>query len=181
MAAPATALIARFDRLADAPFRRLRGNRVADRVLYTASEAGNFSLIWHALAWAPVAVAPTPRRVVQACSTSAALAAESALVNGPVKSVFRRERPVHDDPEPRPHRLRTPRTSSFPSGHASAATVAVMMLGRRRGPAAKLALTGLATIVASSRVHVRIHHASDVAGGVAVGYVLGRVLRRLLP
>ena len=97
------------------------------------------------------------------------------------KAVFRRERPVLEGTGSRPHRLRTPRTSSFPSGHASAATVAVMMLGRRRGLLTRAALAVLGTVVASSRVHVRIHHPSDVVGGVAVGYVLGRVARRLLP
>ena len=143
--------------------------------------SSDLSLIWHALAWVPVAVAPTPGRVVRATGISAALAAESALVNGPVKAVFRRERPVLEGTGSRPHRLRTPRTSSFPSGHASAATVAVMMLGRRRGLLTRAALAVLGTVVASSRVHVRIHHPSDVVGGVAVGYVLGRVARRLLP
>ncbi len=171
----------RFDRWADAPLDRLRGNAVADRVFYTASEAANFSLVWHALAWLPAAISPSPKRVVRAVSTSAALAAESALVNGPVKAVFRRERPVLEEGTRRPHRLRTPRTTSFPSGHATATMVAVLMLGRGRGPVVRLGLTALGAVVASSRVYVRIHHASDVLGGLVIGYGLGRLLRRLLP
>jgi undecaprenyl-diphosphatase len=39
----------------------------------------------------------------------------------------------------------------------------------------------LAGLVASSRVHVKIHHASDVLGGVAVGLVVGQVARRIWP
>lgn len=171
----------RFDRWADAPFARLRGNRNADRVFYAASEAANFSLLWHGLAWLPVLLRPTPLRAVRAAGTSAALAAESALVNGPVKSMFRRDRPILEEGSLRPHRLRRPKTSSFPSGHASAATVAVMMLGRRRNVVLRAALWALATIVATSRIHVRIHHASDVAGGLIIGYGLGRLFRRILP
>jgi membrane-associated phospholipid phosphatase len=38
-----------------------------------------------------------------------------------------------------------------------------------------------ATIVAASRVHVRIHHASDVAGGIVLGIALGELARRLVP
>ena len=39
----------------------------------------------------------------------------------------------------------------------------------------------LAAIVATSRVYVRIHHASDVVGGIPIGIVLGRLGRRLMP
>ena len=43
---------------------------------------------------------------------------EQAVVNGPIKLVFRRQRPSPLDDHP--HDLRAPHTSSFPSGHASA-------------------------------------------------------------
>jgi undecaprenyl-diphosphatase len=106
---------------------------------------------------------------------SVALGIESALVNGPVKSLFRRNRPVHD--VPRPHALRQPKTSSFPSGHASAAMVAASLLSRRSRY--RLLWYLLAFVVAASRAHVRIHHASDVVGGAAVGIGLGATARRL--
>jgi undecaprenyl-diphosphatase len=38
-----------------------------------------------------------------------------------------------------------------------------------------------AVVVATSRVYVRIHHASDVVGGMAVGRVLGLIGKRLAP
>jgi len=36
-------------------------------------------------------------------------------------------------------------------------------------------------VVSASRVHVRIHHASDIAGGAAVGAALGFLIKRLVP
>ena len=39
----------------------------------------------------------------------------------------------------------------------------------------------LATVVALSRIHTKIHHASDVAGGVAIGVALGHLARRMVP
>lgn len=170
-----------FDRQAERPFVALRGNKVADRFFYGASEAANFSMLWHAMAWTPVVLRPTRHRVMRALGTSGALAAESVVVNGPVKSVFGRSRPVLHDGQTRPHRLRTPRSTSFPSGHASAALVAALVMGRGRAPAARWSLLALASAVSASRVHVRIHHPSDVLGGAAVGVVLGRLLRRVLP
>jgi undecaprenyl-diphosphatase len=39
----------------------------------------------------------------------------------------------------------------------------------------------LALVVAWSRVHVRIHHASDVMAGMAVGALLGEIVKRVAP
>src|SRR5690606_28626743 len=102
----------------------------------------------------------------RAIGTSLALGAESLLVNGWVKSHFRRGRPVAT--ATRPHRLRTPRTTSFPSGHASAAMVAAAVIGRDRRLAPLV--HPLAAVVATSRAYVRIHHASDVVGGLVIGF-----------
>jgi undecaprenyl-diphosphatase len=39
----------------------------------------------------------------------------------------------------------------------------------------------IAAVVATSRAHVRIHHASDVLGGVVTGIVLGKVFMKVWP
>jgi len=159
----------------DALFDRLRGQDRFDRLFYVASELGDHSLVWHLLATGRAAASlraePAAVRVVLA------LAVESGLVNGVVKSLFNRSRPIIT--EERPLRLRIPRTSSFPSGHASSATMAAVLLadGSRLGPLYGAA----AAIVATSRIHVKIHHASDIAGGVVVGAALGALVKRLAP
>jgi membrane-associated phospholipid phosphatase len=163
--------IRRFDTAVERAFDVVRGKPMADRVFYTASELGNHSLIWHLLATAQGLrrggdLAGTIRLV-------SIMGLESAIVNGPVKSMFRRQRPVHDGP--RPFTLRQPRTSSFPSGHASAAAVFAVVAGED-DPLAPV-YVALATLVGTSRVHVRIHHPSDVLGGAVVGTVLGVALR----
>lgn len=168
--------IDRFDVFVDELFDHLRGNPIADRVFYVASELGDWSVIWHLLGSAQGLM----RRdgFERALQLSAALGVESALVNGVIKSVFRRQRPVLAEGVTRPHRLRTPRTTSFPSGHASSAFLAATLLSdRSRGAPVFFAV---AAVVAASRVHVRIHHASDVVGGAALGLVLGAVAKRLL-
>jgi len=163
------------DAVVDAWFDHLRGRPVVDRVMYTASELADFSLLWHLLGAAQGLNRPDGFQ--RAVRLSAALGAESALVNGAIKSLFRRNRPVPTFQ--RPHRLRQPRTSSFPSGHASSAFLAATLLSQ--GSRAKPAYFALAAVVAASRVHVRIHHASDVLGGVAVGLTLAAATKRLWP
>ncbi|MEM7142602.1 MAG: phosphatase PAP2 family protein [Actinomycetota bacterium] len=162
----------RLDDAVDAWWDRLRGHAAIDRVYYAASEAADFSVLWHTAGVIQAIVEDDPKIAI---GLSAALGIESALVNGPVKSMFKRSRPVQD--VPRPHKLRQPKTSSFPSGHASAAMVAAAILSRGPGGAAWYAVAGL---VATSRIHVRIHHASDVVGGAIVGAALGAVARRVL-
>ncbi|MCY3962247.1 MAG: phosphatase PAP2 family protein [bacterium] len=169
-----SAAVEAFDEAAEQLFNRLRGHPMADRVFYTASELGNFSILWHALAWAGATSKRGRRRALR---VSVALAVESALVNGPIKSAFNRSRPLAE--RDHPHRLRQPLTSSFPSGHASAAVVAAALLAesrRRRWP-----FWVAASVVAASRVHVRIHHASDVVVGALVGAVIARLFKKIWP
>lgn len=170
----AASVVGRFDRAADRALDRIRGP-VADRVFYTASELGDFSLIWH-ITGAALALRPG-RPAESAIRSSMLVGLEAALVNGPIKSMFKRTRPAHADP--RPHRLRQPRTSSFPSGHASAAFTFAGIAAR--DDPLRPVLYGLAAVVATSRAYVRIHHASDVVGGALTGIALGRIFRRWWP
>jgi undecaprenyl-diphosphatase len=167
--------IARFDEAVDAAFDRLRGNPVADRTFYALSELGDFGLLW--LLMGGVRGLTGDDEAEEFLRLVVTMGAESVIVNGVVKNLFRRERPVFQ--EARPHKLRIPLTTSFPSGHASSAMTAAMLLGegRRTMPI----YVGLGLAVAASRVYVRIHHASDVVGGLAVGFALGGVARKIWP
>ncbi len=162
------------DDFVDAAWSGIRELPGADRLFYTASEAANWSKIWHGLSIAQAVATRDPKRAVM---TSAALGLEASLVNGPIKSLFERERPQVDS---RPMKLRKPKTSSFPSGHASAAVVAASFLTPGMGRAGTLAVRTLAFIVSTSRIHVRIHHFTDVAAGAVTGWALAQGFKPLL-
>lgn len=167
--------VARFDRAVESYFEKhLRGEPALDRLMYTASAAADHGMAWLALAALQGPVSGAGWRPL--LRAGALLGAESVLVNGLVKLAFRRQRPEATEPRPLP--LRTPRTSSFPSGHASAAFFAAALL--RNGSWWPL-YYGLAVVVASSRVHVCIHHASDVIAGAALGAALGEIGRAAFP
>lgn len=167
-----------FDALADdLVARRLRGRRSADAVMYAASALGDHGVLWMLLAGAQAARHRDGEWKRPLLRTVIGLGVESAVVNGPVKWVFRRSRPVQEGP--RPLYLRTPRSSSFPSGHASAAFFGAALL-RDDDPIWPL-YYAVAVVVATSRLHVRIHHASDVIAGAALGAALGELTRVLVP
>jgi undecaprenyl-diphosphatase len=171
----ATQAIGRFDAAIDGRVDELRGHPHLDRLMYAASDLGDFSLIWH-MVNATRALGPD-RRLVHAARVAAVLGAESALVNGPVKSLFRRHRPAWE--QERPRRLRRPRTTSFPSGHASAAFTAAGVLSQ--GDPLWPLYYAVAAVVAGSRVYVKIHHPSDVVAGALLGVALARLARRAWP
>ena len=167
--------VARFDNAVDKYFdSHLRGRPALDRLMYGASAAGDHSAIWLALAALQGWRSGSGWRSLVRAGTL--LGAESVLVNGLVKLAFRRERPENTQARPLP--LRIPLTSSFPSGHASAAFFSATLLSD--GPSG-LAYYPLAAIIASSRVYVKIHHASDVIAGAALGATLGEIVKRVAP
>lgn len=163
----------RLDDIGEHAADRLRGRRALDLLFYGASAAGEHSALWIALAL----LAALRGRRHSARRAVIGLVAESLLVNGVLKSFVGRRRPSPIRHADLP--LRMPRTSSFPSGHASAAAFAVLTLGED-DPLQPLYLAA-AGVVAASRIYVRLHHLSDVVGGLVVGTVLGRLFRRLYP
>ena len=170
-------MIEQFDQRVDQFFERhLRGKPAVDRVFYAASALGDHGTIW--LILAAIRGLRSKDHWHAAIRAAAGIGAESALINGPVKWLFRRARPIHDGD--RPFALRQPRTSSFPSGHATSAFCAAALLSDG-DPTWRPVYYGIAVVVSWSRVHVRIHHASDVVGGIGIGLVLGEVSRRVAP
>lgn len=170
-------VIDRFDDAVDRFFDTFRGTEPTDRIMYALTELGDFGLLWVLLGWTNALRGPRQTRA--ALRLTAALAAESVLINGIVKNLFKRERPVVQ--QERPHRLRIPLTTSFPSGHSSTAMLAGMLLTQRASRPTKIAVFTVGGLVAASRVHVRIHHASDVLGGLVVGLGLGAIARVVWP
>ncbi len=174
--APPTGAVARFDAIVDRAFDPLRGNPVADALFEGASHLGDWSLIWH-IATTAIGLLPD-EEPADTARVAVLLGFESLLVNQGIKRLFRRTRP-HPDAEVAA-RLRTPRTSSFPSGHASAACTAAGLLGAAH-PRLRVPLYTTAFVVATSRIHTRMHHPSDVVAGAAVGIALARAANRIWP
>lgn len=169
--------IDRFDAAADAAWGRIfRGHPVADWVFYLASELGDFSVIWLLIAAAQGL--RSDEDADESIRLGLLLLTESALVNQGIKRLVNRPRP--GGVAAPPHHVRRPLTSSFPSGHASSAMAAAGFMSRRHPRAAPL-YYGLAVIVATSRVHVRVHHASDVIAGAAIGAGFAKVAGRVWP
>lgn len=165
--------LAAFDVAVDRAFDRIR-TPSADRVFYSLTNAAEHGRLWLAIGAVRAVLVPRHRRTYAGFAT--ALGAESVLTNGVIKTLFRRVRPdAYYVEGPLPYRMRKPKTSAFPSGHAASAFTAATLLADD-DPLAP-AYYALAVLVAASRVYVKMHHASDVVAGSAWGTIFGRLAR----
>lgn len=162
-------LASQIDAAGDRWCESLRRVRAARVMFGVASAVGDFSIVWHVTGL--VRAIGSTQRLTEALVLSVALGSESLVVNQGIKKIFRRTRPTTSGDDR--FSVRTPSTSSFPSGHASSAAFAVVVLTSFSGFAWTPLWGAMAVVVALSRVVVRIHHLTDVVAGIATGVVLG--------
>jgi undecaprenyl-diphosphatase len=164
--------VTRLDDAIDTAFEPLRGRPEVDRAAAAVSNLSDFGFIWVLLALVKGRRRGPGRR--RAIVSLGAAGVSSLVVSRVAKSVVERQRPdAHLQAM-----VRTPTSSSFPSGHTLAAFTTAFVLSD--SPAETAAYVGFAGAVAVSRVHLRAHHPTDVVGGAAIGSTLGLVLSPLI-
>ena len=167
-----SSFVARIDQLderLDGYFEPIRNSRPLVYVFNTSSAVGDFGAIWHVIG--VVGALNGTLTWPQAVALALLMGGESLLLNQGIKRVFRRKRPTAAGDDR--FTVRRPLTSSFPSGHASSAFFAAVVLSGWVGSMWTAVFFAFAVIIALSRVVVRIHHVSDIVVGSVVGSLLG--------
>ena len=168
----AHARVLAFDARVDGLLEPWRDRPAVSKVFHLASTVGDFSLVWHTINLVVgLAVLRDWRHTLVFAGL---IGVESLIVNQGIKRLFRRTRPTQTGDPRSP--VRRPKTSSFPSGHASSACYAATLLSAWTGWAWSPLWFAIALVVAISRAMVRIHHASDVVGGAIVGLALAQIV-----
>ena len=154
----------------------LRGKRWADAGASVLSNLSDYGVVWVlAAAWKARHAGQARRRAVVAL---AAAGIASYVANRAAKRLAGRSRPDGEDTLDEVLPVRSPTSSSFPSGHTLAAFCTAAVLPDSL--AARRAALTFAAAVAASRVHLRAHHTSDVLGGEIIGAALGVLARPLV-
>lgn len=160
---------ANFDSRVDRLVEPIRNVRAAVLIFMVASAIGDFGLVWHAIGL--IRAIGSMDRFYDSLIFSSMIGIESLLLNQGIKRFFRRTRPTESGDVR--IAVRTPRTSSFPSGHASSAFFSALVLTYWVTWPWMICFYLLAVVIATSRVGARIHHASDVLAGAIAGTLLG--------
>ncbi|MGH8881061.1 MAG: phosphatase PAP2 family protein [Stackebrandtia sp.] len=150
-----------------------------DRLMVSLSRAANHSGLWLVGAAAVAAVGGGPGRRA-AGQGVLAIGLASAMTNLGLKPLARRTRPWRSDDRPATasRRVRRPKSTSFPSGHAASAFAFASAVGEA-APKTWVPLHAAAGGVAYSRVHTGVHYPSDVAVGAVTGALCAWTVRRL--
>jgi membrane-associated phospholipid phosphatase len=166
--------VQRFDRRL---MRRSFGARspALDRILIATTRAANYSRLWLVVAGG-LALFGGRRGRRAAWRGLIAIAIAAGVANGPAKLLVRRRRPSSRG---QPTLIRTPRSTSFPSGH-SATAFAFATGASAELPVLMPVLVPLAGAVAYSRVHTGVHYPSDVAAGVGIGIASGLLATQMM-
>jgi membrane-associated phospholipid phosphatase len=150
-----------------------------DRAMARLSHAADYSRL--SLAAAAVLAATGGRRGRRAAAAGlASIGVTASIVNLAVKPLGRRRRPDRAAGQvPAARHVRMPSSTSFPSGHSAAAFAFATGVGHVLPPAA-IPLSGLAALVAYSRVHTGVHYPGDVVAGALMGTVLAQLTTHAL-
>ncbi|HEY7565579.1 MAG TPA: phosphatase PAP2 family protein [Acidimicrobiia bacterium] len=167
-------MLRRLNDIDEAVFERIAGweSPVMDRVMPALSQAASYSKIWIAIA-AVMSLGGGKKGRRTAMVGLAAVAITSFLANLVAKSLFRRRRPTDQVPEAR--RLRTPGSSSMPSGHTASAAAFTRVVGAAY-PRLRIPLDALAAAIGFSRVYTGVHHPTDVLAGWLLGRGIGTLV-----
>ena len=145
-----------------------------DRAFRQLSQAADHSKLWLASAALLAATGGAGGRRA-AINGLVSTGLSSAVVNLVLKPLGGRRRPdpdMHQVPVAR--KVAMPRSTSFPSGHSASAFAFATGVAAAL-PLAGLPLSGLAALVAYSRVHTGVHYPLDVIAGSVSGVSLAPV------
>ena len=141
---------AEFDARVDHLIEPLRNVRVVVVMFTVASAVGDFGLMWHGIGL--IRAIGSMDRFKDALIFSSMIGLESLTLNQGIKQFFRRTRPTKGGDVR--FAVRTPSTSSFPSGHASSAFFSALVLTHWVAWPWMVLFYILAVIIATSRVGV---------------------------
>jgi undecaprenyl-diphosphatase len=139
-----------------------------DRAMIWISASGGAGLVWVTLAAIAIAI---PRHRAAAWRVLLTVALAYATVDAVLKPLIGRPRPGIHATAPARDLPPIPRTSSFPSGHATATFGAAVAVSRMWPGTSALWWT-LAVLIGYSRIYLGHHYPLDVAAGALLGTAL---------
>ena len=140
-----------------------------NKIMITASRICNFGLVWWGLC---ILFVSRPKWRMVGLNIVLGIAIAHLMGEIIIKHVVKRVRPCHhlEDNE---QIINRPKYYSFPSGHATASFSVVGVALLRCDTGVLLPIILLASLIAFSRLYLRVHYLTDVVAGVLLGLTSG--------
>lgn len=141
--------------------------KTLDKVMPIITMMGNLGIIWFIIS--TLLILKVEYRVV-GIGVILALALTTIIGEGVIKHIVKRKRPFEENEEDL--LINKPITYSFPSGH-TASSFAALALFIQMNSKLGLIVSPIATLIAFSRVYLKVHYPTDVIFGMMLGFTCG--------
>ena len=142
-------------------------NRTFDRIMPIITMMGNLGIIW--LIISILMLLKVEDRII-GIGVILALILTTIIGEGIIKHIVKRNRPFqnHEDEL----LINKPITYSFPSGHTASSFAALAVFFQMNGKLG-LIMSPIATLIAFSRIYLKVHYPTDVIFGIVLGITCG--------
>ena len=142
-------------------------NRTFDKMMPIITMMGNLGVIWFVIS--SLMFLKVEYRII-GIGVILAVALTTIIGEGIIKHIVRRSRPFQDKEEKL--LINKPITYSFPSGHTASSFAALAVFLQMNGKLG-LIVSPIATLIAFSRVYLKVHYPTDVIFGMLLGFTCG--------
>lgn len=142
-------------------------NRTFDKMMPIITMMGNLGVIWFVIS--SLMFLKVEYRII-GIGVILAVALTTIIGEGIIKHIVRRSRPFQDKEEKL--LINKPITYSFPSGHTASSFAALAVFLQMNGKLG-LIVSPIATLIAFSRIYLKVHYPTDVIFGMVLGFTCG--------
>ena len=142
-------------------------NRIFDRIMPIITMMGNLGIIW--LIISVLMLLKVEDRII-GISVILALILTTIVGEGIIKHIVKRSRPFQNYEDEL--LINKPITYSFPSGHTASSFAALAVFLQMNGKLG-LIMSPIATLIAFSRIYLKVHYPTDVIFGIVLGITCG--------
>ena len=144
-------------------------NRTNNRIMAIITTLGTGGLVWFLLC---VPLIFTKNNLDAAISILLGILIAWLVGEVTIKRIVGRVRPSDQIPEDE-QIIKRPKFYSFPSGHSASSFSVVAVCLVRCAPYITIPVVVLATLIAFSRLYLRVHYLTDVLAGMFLGLICG--------
>ncbi|MDO5779499.1 MAG: phosphatase PAP2 family protein [Clostridium sp.] len=142
-------------------------NRIFDKIMPIITMMGNLGIIW--LVISVLMLLKVEDRII-GISVILALILTTIIGEGIIKHIVKRNRPFQNYEDEL--LINKPITYSFPSGHTASSFAALAVFLQMNGKLG-LIMSPIATLIAFSRIYLKVHYPTDVIFGIVLGITCG--------